>query len=91
MRSLRGTAGLGRQKCYDKDKAKGEGSLAWPVVSRADKLERATLDALTSVIFANDVQVVRVTKEKSIGDCGSYDSSEDSLGLPQHPFVLSLV
>jgi crossover junction endodeoxyribonuclease RusA len=40
----------------------------WPVVKPdIDKLERATLDALTGVLFADDAQVVRVVKEKVYG------------------------
>jgi crossover junction endodeoxyribonuclease RusA len=32
-----------------------------------DKLQRATIDALTGVLFTDDAQVVRVTAEKSYG------------------------
>lgn len=40
----------------------------WPVVKPdIDKLERATLDALTGILFLDDAQVVRVIKKKIYG------------------------
>lgn len=41
----------------------------WPTVKPdIDKLERATLDALTGVLFADDAQVVSVVKTKVYGE-----------------------